>query len=162
MVLDNDALSEGSNSTLSNLDAAHHAAIEADAHHEEGKRELREAYNRFRETLPSEFSRTDGNDPPQWWITVQPRYYFYLNSDFIVDINSTAKPVSMLVIGSITYDPDGESLQLPRNTMPNSPGSLSVYRHLWRLAYNNETFLASDVEKIGKCLPGDNYIWGFS
>jgi hypothetical protein len=162
MDLDNNALSESFTFTSSNFDAAYDAAIDADAHGEEGKRELREAYNRFRETLPSELSRTDDNDPPQWWITVQPRYQFYLNSDFLVDINSTAKLVSMVVIGNITYDVDGNLLRVYPNTMPDSPGSDEIARYEWRLAYNNETFLASDVEKIGKCLPRDDYIWGFS
>jgi hypothetical protein len=162
MALDNNALSESFTFTSSNFDAAYDAAIDADAHGEEGKRELREAYNRFRETLPAELSRTDDNDPPQWWITVQPRYQFYLNSDFLVDINSTAKLVSMVVIGNITYDMDGNLLRVYPNTMPDSPGSDEIARYEWRLAYNNETFLASDVEKIGKCLPRDDYIWGFS
>jgi hypothetical protein len=164
MALDNNALSEVYTFTSSNFRAALDAATDADSHGEEGKSELRKAYNRFRETLPAELSRTDDNDPPQWWITVQPRYEYYLNSDFLVDINKTAKSVTMAVIGNTTYDMDGDQLRVYPNTMPDSPGSEEPDRYKWRLAYDNETFLASDVEKIGVCLPGDDYdyIWGFS
>jgi hypothetical protein len=130
-------------------------AVLSDDLHDDDRRA---AFDRVRESLPSKQNVTDQNDPPLWSFTFSPRDLTHLDSQMTLHYNTTNNVESMIVIGNVTHNLDNDVLSLTQNLLP-SQGSTGA--HLL-FAYKNVSMTPQDVLVAGKCLPGNDYIWGFS
>lgn len=119
--------------------------------------EKKAAVDQVRGSLPDKQNVTDKSDPPQWSWTFRPRDLVYVDSHGLMALNESAWD-GMIVIGNTTYNLHKDYLWVYEN-------SLDYYRGRavdLRFAYNNASFKAAYLEEKGVCLPGDDYIWGFS
>jgi hypothetical protein len=129
--------------------------------HEGDEEGTRQAFDQVTETLPSEYHLADEHNPPRWSMFIRPRDEWYLTSDLQIGWNYTAEGGSMMVLRNVTYNMNMSIPHVYPNTMPERPGLDSSITP-WRLAYNDKSFPATDIERHGKCLPRDDYVWGFS
>jgi hypothetical protein len=114
--------------------------------------------NHVRESFPLEQNVTDQNDPPLWSFTVWPRTIISINDVGGLVRNESAFN-SKVVIENITYDLNGDLLRVTRNLPPSRV--YSSIEFTW-FAFGNTSYNASNIEARGKCLPSDEYVWGFS
>jgi hypothetical protein len=155
IVADRKAYQETVVKILDNTTHRYNQAVYSDDLHDDDSR--RAAFERVRESLPSKQNVTDQNDPPLWSFTFWPRDRMYLDSEMSLHYNNTDVE-STIVINNVTYNLSSGQLYLYRNLLPGQggPGPELLF------AYKNVSITSQDILAGGKCLPGNDYIWGFS
>jgi hypothetical protein len=141
--------------TLANATREFRQAVFSDYLRDDESR--RAAFDRVRESLPSRQNVTDQNDPPLWSFTFWPRDHMYLDSEMRLYYNRTTVQ-SMIVIGNVTHNLDNDVLSLTQNLLPSQGGTGADLL----FAYKNVSIAPQEILVRGKCLPGNDYIWGFS
>lgn len=106
-------------------------------------------FNKTRDSLPARYDITDAHEPPLWSFTLWPKNVTFnavqLKPYYQQVLNST------IVIGGRNHSLESPILITETNTNPVS-----------MFAYRNTTFYGKEIETIGDCLPGGDYVWGFS
>jgi hypothetical protein len=158
IALDNAARSNITDVTLANARTACRVAFNGPKLHSDDDRKA--AFERVRESLPNQSNVTDENNPPLWSFTFWPRDIVYLevvDSEITLKNNRTTLK-SVIVIGNTTYNLSDNTLDLSENRLPSEGGTGADLV----FAYNNTSITPREILLDGKCLPGNDYIWGFS
>jgi len=117
------------------------------------------AFNRTLQSMPGRQNVTDKRDPPLWSFTLYPRQMIYLTDNRDSWWRNWSAIDSMIVIDNTTHDLGSARLVVKRNILPDQGGWPQT---TWLAYDNNISYTASDILERGKCLPADDYIWGFS
>ena len=156
--LDDAARTNITDVTLANIRIAYREAFNGTKLHKDDDRKA--AFERVQESLPTQSNVTDDNNPPLWSFTFWPRDIVYLEdlgSRLALRNNRTILE-SMIVVGNTTYNLSDRMLGLSSNLLPSEGGTGASLV----FAYNNASITPQEILVDGKCLPGNDYIWGFS
>lgn len=118
------------------------------------------AFNRTRDSLPEQQNVTDSNRPPMWSFTLWPHNAVWDSDGYYKYIPETETGLdyltSSIVIMNTTYQLD-VPIALTQNLYDGGPSSSTYYGY-----GENKAADGDELASIGKCLPSEEYIWGFS
>lgn len=120
-------------------------------------------FNEYRDSLPLQLNITDPNEPSLWSFTLWPRNVSYSDSKWTIEARRAPRPPQVegtIVIYNNTFHINNFVPLVTRNREPW--GDSYHYQDSSLFVLGNDTFTGEDVEEMGKCLPADGYIWGFS
>jgi hypothetical protein len=157
---DSTAYFRNATSLIHSFTATYEKAVLEGSGYDDDDNEKQANIDKTRQTFQLKQNITDdSSDPPRWSFTFWPRDWMYLSDGGDLVRNMSAYQ-STIMVRNTTYDMSNSSVEL--YLVENHPPGHYRSPSFTSFAYDNVSYTAGQVERDGKCLPTDGYIWGFS